>query len=287
MRTFFFCIAKFVLSKLNLLLGRIDYFIIDRIFAINQCLKTNSIGNLYAKADEVINEAKKHSENPAFKQNERDFVYYHYLTKHYTAVFESFFGIIPPIQIFNESRMAISHFIVAKEKKEDDKNDSAENMSKAVNHMLRGLLDLLKLNCYELRKKILKEHEKYPPKAIGLVSNGDYIKVFTELKNTAEDCMFKAKLGESDRIKTEVANKFIYALDAHDKWLQHQRENCGKIIAALTKYHIIRAGSILFAIMTGIITGIITYYICGGRIEFIDQFWVKIEGLIQGREIVK
>jgi hypothetical protein len=273
MRLYFFSAATFVVTRLTSLLERINYAIIDHIFAINRGLETNDADKLSAKTEDVLNDAKKHSENPVFEQKEREFVYYHYLIKHYTAVFESYFEVIPPIQIFNESRMAISHFIVAKEKKEDDKDDSAENMSKAVNHMLRGLLDLLKLNCYELRKKILKEHEKYPPKAIGLVSNGDYIKVFAELKNTAEDCMFKAKLGESDRIKTEVANKFIYALDAHDKWLQHQRENCGKIIAALTKYHIIRAGSILFAIITGVVACYI-WSILSKHLEYLWNLWL-------------
>jgi hypothetical protein len=271
MRTFFFCIAKFVLSKLNLLLGRIDYFIIDRIFAINQCLKTNSTGNLYAKADEVINEAKKHSENPAFKQKERDFVYYYYLTKHYTAVFESFFGIIPPIQIFNESRMALDHIIRAREKEED----SAENMGKAANHALRGLLDILKLNCAGLRKKIQKEHKKYPSKLLGLVSNGDYIKMFVELQNKAETSMFEAKLGESERIKTDVAKKFIYAFEAHNEWLQFQQEYRGTVIAVYAKYRTIRAMSFLFWAITSVITAVIACYIWEERMNLINYFFAK------------
>jgi len=282
MGNFSFNVAKSVLSKLSLWLGQIDYFVKERNFAINQKLKTSNVGNLHAKAAEVINEAKKHSENPAFKcsenpifeQKERDFVYCHYLTKHYTAVFESYFETIPPIQIFNESRMALDHIVRAKEK------DSTENMGKAADHALRALLDILKLNCVGLRRKILKEHKKYPSRVLGLVSNGDYIKKFAELQNKAEAYMFKAKRGdynldESGCRKIEVASDFIHAFDAHDEWLQHQREHWSKIIAVYVKSRMISVGSFLFGIITSVIAGIITYYICGSKIELIERLWMK------------
>jgi len=260
MRIFFLRITKFVLSWFNSLLRQIDYFIMDHLFLINQRLKTNAVGNLHAKASNVIEEAKKHSENSVFEQKERDFVYYHYLMKYYTAVYESYFGIVPPIQIFNEHRMSLDHIIRAKEK------DTVENMGKATDHALRGLLDILKLNCAGLREKIQKEHKKYPPKALGLVSDGDYIKKFAELQNKAEDYMFEAKLGdynleESGCRKIEVANKFIYAFDAHDEWLQFQQGYWGKIIAGYAKYRMLSSGSFLFVIITGVIAGVIACYI--------------------------
>lgn len=269
MRIFFLRITKFVLSWFNSLLRQIDYFIMDHLFLINQRLKTNAVGNLHAKASNVIEEAKKHSENSVFEQKERDFVYYHYLMKYYTAVYESYFGIVPPIQIFNEHRMSLDHIIRAKEK------DTVENMGKATDHALRGLLDILKLNCAGLRKKIQKEHKKYPSKLLGLVSNGDYIKMFVELQNKAETSMFEAKLGESERIKTDVAKKFIYAFEAHDEWLQFQQEYRGTVIAVYAKYRTIRAMSFLFWAITSVITAVIACYIWEERMNLINYFFAK------------
>jgi len=273
MRIFFFNIEKSILSWLNLWLGRIDCFIIDRIFAINRKLKTNDLGNLSAKAVDLMEAARIHSENLAFEPDHRDFIYYHYLTKYYTAVFESYFGTIPPIQVFNESRMALDHLVRAREKEED----RAENIGKATDHALRALLDLLKLNCVGLKEKIQKEHNRYPSNALGLVSDGDYIKRFAELRNNAEKCMFEAKFSDynlevSGCKKKEVANKFIHAFDAHNEWLQFQHEYRGKIIVGCTKYHILRAGSFLFVI----ISGIVVCYISSEITEWIKHLFAKI-----------
>jgi len=251
MRIFFRRIAMPILSWLNSSLDRINHFIVGYIFKINQKLKVDNIGSFHAKSHDVINKAKEYSERHVFEQKEHDFIYYHYLTKYYTAVFEAFFGTIPPIQIFNESRMALDHIIRAKE--EEIKEGSAKNIDKATNHALRGLLDILKLNCVGLKRNIQKEHKKYPSKALGLVSNGDYIKKFVELQNKAETCMFKAKLGENGDTKTEVVNTFIHAFDAHNEWSQFQQENHGEIVAMCAKYHILRAGSFLFVIISGVI----------------------------------
>jgi hypothetical protein len=260
MKIFFLRLEKRVLSCLNSILEYLNYFVIDRIFNVNELLKTDNIGNPHAESKEIIEEARNHSKNPAFNEKESVFAYYFYLMKHYTAVYEAHFGIVPPVQIFNEHRMALDHIIRSKEE------ENGENMNKAINHALRGLLDILKLNCAGLKEKIIKEHKKYPSKAIGMVSNGDYIKRFIELQNKAEDCMYEAKRGDynltiNNGEKTEVADKFMCAFDAHNEWLRVQRDNLSNIIISCTKYTVLRGWSLLIGIIVGIITGLVVNYL--------------------------
>jgi len=92
--------------------------------------------------------------------------------------------------------------------------------------------------------------------------------------------MFEAKFGdynleESGCKKMEVANKFIYAFEAHTEWLQFQQKYWGKIIAVYAKYRIISVGSFLFGIIISTITGVIACYIWGELPKMINNFLTK------------
>jgi len=162
--------------------------------------------------------------------------------------------------------MALDHIIRAKAT-----NSGMTNMEKATNHILRGLLDILKLNCAELKTTIQKEHDGYPRKVWGLVADGEYIKNFIELQNTAENSICEAKcndyrLDENSCWDVDVVNKFIYALEAHDEWRQYQREYRGRVFVGYTWYHIIRGSSLLLAIIAGFVAN----YLWSYKAELLD-----------------
>lgn len=243
-------VTRDILSKISVLLEKLNYRVQVRIFALYKQIKPNNIKKLRERADCVIRTAKQYSQTDSFTQDEQNLAYYYYLIKHYTAVYESYFGLVPPIQIFNEHRMALDHIIRAK-----DHKHRAKNIEKATNHILRGLLDILKLSCAELKTTIQTEHNKYPPKVWGLVSDGEYIKNFFELQNTAENSMCDAKcsdyrLSGIDCQDTNIVDKFIYALEAHNEWRLFQIANRGKATISYAWYHIIKGSS--FAVAVGI-----------------------------------
>ena len=177
------------------------------------------------------------------------------LLKHHIAEFESCFGLVPPLQIFNEHRMALDHVIRAR-----CANGTAietENMDKAANHIIRGLLDILKITCAQQRRKILEYHKRYPLKLS--VLGEKYVKNFLEHQDIAEKCMNDAKhsdcglCGFGISKMDDVVRKFITAFIAHNKWYQYQHEHIGYIFVRYMWSYAVKGGSLIVAVIVGLI----------------------------------
>jgi hypothetical protein len=163
----------------------------------------------------------------------RELLYYNFSLRYFIAYYEARFDKIP-LQVYNEYRMAFDHFMrFFIDKKE--KND----WNKALSHTRRGVLDILKLNCFWLQETVSQRHKSVPYKVFGFAS--EYIKCYSDLQVSAESALWEAKRKEveicDDKDKNiEVIKNFIEAFLAHLRWDEYQRKNAGKIAESTAKY---------------------------------------------------
>jgi hypothetical protein len=285
MKKLFLRAKKSVLSKLSLWLEQTDYSVRESIFAINEKIRTSDVEEelekLRTEAETIINKAEEYRQAPGFMDEEKDLVYYYFLLKHYIAEYESYFDIVPPVQVFNEHRMTLDHFIRAKRAVHEKNRE--EDMNKATDHMLRGLLDILKLNCAGLRTKIVKRHAYIPHKVLGGVSNGEYIKEFIKLQNIAEDSINAAKRSDyiqnGDDKKINLANKFIYAYIAHNRWYRFQFEHKGEVFFQYAWYYLIKGGTVVVSFLTGIAAGLAANHF-SDILAFLKGFFAPVRSIL-------
>jgi len=205
---------------------------------------------LFLSPDNIIKRAKKYSEKSSFPEAEKEIPYYYFILKNFIAEHESRFGTIP-IQIHNEHRMTLDHLIRAKA------NNYEGHTNNAIGHLRRALLDIAKLNCAGLRKKIDKRQATIPKKALGLISNGDYIKGYIKMQNEAENLLNKArsedhKIGNVVEINEDIVNLFVEAYVAHCAWYKFQAENMGNALFIKAKYYILIGFPLVISFLLGL-----------------------------------
>ena len=246
-----------VLSTIRLLLEEyVDHPVEETTFKLHGLPNTEQVlSELRGNAQVMMDKAGSYSENPGFTKSEKALAKYYFLLKHHIAEFESCFGLVPPLQIFNEHRMALDHIIRAR--CASGTAAETENMEKAANHVVRGLLDILKIACARQRKKILECHKHYPLKLS--VLGEKYVKNFLEHQDMAEKCMNEAKHGDCGLCgfgipdMDDVVKKFITAFIAHNKWHQYQNEHTGYIFVRYMWSHAVKGGSLIVAVIVGLI----------------------------------
>jgi len=226
---------------------------------INAKEAKKSLGELFSSPDYIIEKAKEYSENSSFSKSEKEIPYYYFIVKHFIAEHESRFGTIP-IQIHNEHRMTLDHLVRAK------KDNYEGNTKSAIGHLRRAVLDIIKLNCAGLRKEIDKRQNAIPKKALGLISNGDYIKDYMKKQNEAENLLNEArcedhKIGNDIEINEGVVNLFVKAYVAHYEWRKFQDENMGNALFIKTKYYAITGLPLLISFLVGFAVNFIYDYL--------------------------
>jgi hypothetical protein len=217
-----------------------------------------ALDNLFRSPDSVIEQAKHYCQISRFQGEDREIPYYYYMLKSLIAQHEARFGTVS-IQVFNEHRMALDHFIRASEIGADHK----EHVKAAVRHLCRGVLDITKINCEGLRKTIVKRQQSIPKKALGLISNGEYIKKFTEKHILAENELLNArtkdgKFGSNVEINEDVVNNYIRAYIAHLDWYKYQGENFGNALFIRAKYYFIAGWPFWITFLMAIISPILS-----------------------------
>jgi len=168
----------------------------------------------------------------------RELLYYNFSLRYFIAYYESRFDTIP-LQVYNEYRMAYDHFM----RFFIDEKDAENNWDKALSHTRRGVLDILKLNCFWLQEFISQRHRCVPKKALDFISNGEYVKIYSKLHAAAEVALWEAKRKEieisSDSEKNiETVGYFIKAFLAYLRWDEHQHKNMGNTAFIAAKYRI-------------------------------------------------
>jgi len=212
--------------------------------------------------DDILNINPEH-------ETYRELLYYNFSLRYFIAYYEARFDKIP-LQVYNEYRMAFDHFMRSFIDK-TERNDR----DKALSHTRRGVLDILKLNCFWLQETILQQHKSVPKKVFGFAS--EYIKTYSELQILAESALWEAKRKEveicDDKDKNiEIVKNFITAFLAYLRWDEYQRENTGKIAKSTAEYIAIFAFRI--AGLSAIITLAIDKFGFGDIIiKFVSKFF--------------
>lgn len=209
----------------------------------------DSLNKLLSSPNNIIEKAKEYSEKSSFTESEKEIPYYYFIVKHFVAEHESRFGTIP-VQIYNEHRMALDHLIRAKS------NNYEGNINSTIGHLRRAVLDIIKLNCAGLRREIDKRQDSIPKKALGLISNGDYIKEYIKKQSEAEKELNEArcedhKIGKAVDINEEIINLFIKAYISHYEWYNFQYENMGNALFIKTKFYITTGFPLVISFLIG------------------------------------
>jgi len=212
------------------------------------------IDELFDHPDLIIEKANEYATKSFFPESEKEMPFYYFIIKHLSAVHQSRFGTIP-VQIYNEHRMALDHLFRAKA------NNDASQIKSVVEHLCRAVLDMVKLNCDGLQEQINKKQSAVPKKALGLISNGDYIKSYNRNQNEAENALNSArceedKIGRDIEVNKKVINLFVRAYAAHYKWHKFQCENMGNALFISARYYTIKGWSL---VVTSVIAFIVGY----------------------------
>jgi hypothetical protein len=218
-----------------------------------------SLEKLFSSPSYIIEKANEYRERSSFKDSEREIPYYYFMLKHFVAIHESCFETIP-IQIHNEHRMALDHFIRART------NHHEEHTKSVIGHLRRAVLDIVKLNCAGLREEMDKRQNAIPKKALGLVSNGDYIKNYIKKQNEAESLLNEArcedhKIGNNIELNEEIVNLYVKAYVAHYEWYKFQCENMGNALFIKTRYYVLIGLPVLISFLVGFAVNIVYGYL--------------------------
>ncbi len=278
MQDLFLRIERKILLFLSILIGSLGNFTAKRLFKINDKLiparYKDLLEKILASKDDLLDKAKKYREIPNLSDTEKEVVYYYFLIKHLIAEHEAR-SVKIPLQVFNEHRMALDHFIRAKI------GNSEGNTDKAIGHLRRALLDSIKINCSEFKKEIEKKQAAVPRKSLGLISNGEYIKGFFKWQQQAEGMLNDArrdeyKLGDEIKENIEVVDLFINAFLAHREWHKFQTDNMGNILFISARYYAIKGWTLVFTSVVSFFVGYASNYIYDSSFaELVEKIFRK------------
>jgi len=266
MRNFILRVERKIFLSLSNLTNYLGNFALKRIFKINNKLITaryqHITDKIFSSKGELLARAKKHIENQNFSEQEKELIYYYFLVKHLIAEQEGR-SVEIPLQVFSEHRMALDHFI--RGKIGNDEKSKSSNIDKAIGHIRRALLDIIKLNCSVFKMEIEKKHESVPKKSLGLISNGEYIKEFINMQQQAETLLNEARceeynLGNELKENIKVVDFFIDAFLAHREWHKFQANNMGNALYIGSRYYVIKGWPLVITSIVSFIVGYASNY---------------------------
>jgi hypothetical protein len=205
----------------------------------------------------------------------------YFLTKSTIAVCESK-GLFLPLQVFNEFRAALDHFmravVVPKSGIINHKGQlvlqsklAQDNIKAMEGHIQRAFLDMVKIGCSDIRKNVDDLHKDYRKDALGIAGpNHEYLDKIHALQINAEELLSDAKIAEADLGTGQehiVREKFLYAFRAHCLTQDFQRQkipDLAKAQAAATRsWRLGYLGSLSTKILAGVIAGLIVFTLGG------------------------
>ncbi len=188
----------------------------------------------------------------------KEIVRSYFILKQISAMYEAESKILP-IQVFNEMRNALDHFIRSLIHPEDVERE-AENIEQMRRHIQRAFLDISKLLCAFYDSSTKDRHLKFSDEAIGIVQEGEYQKEYTRLQVIAHEKFTEAKI-QDYKLGTDgtqlVRNAYIDAVIAHKKILQYQADNYHFLKWAAAKATFLKGLKWSSAIAAGLVAGVI------------------------------
>lgn len=171
-------------------------------------------------------------------QELRQVVEMYFLTKQTIAICEAR-SIFLPLQVYNEFRSALDHYMRAVTAAKDPKNARSKHLRSMEGHIQRAFLDMVKLGCADIRAKIDVVHKSYRKEALGIAGCGhSYMNKMHALLFKAEQLLTEAKAKEpelGDTAEAEVRHAFLVAFRAHYLAHEHQKNSIPMLMAAQSK----------------------------------------------------
>lgn len=143
----------------------------------------------------------------------RHSVYLYYIARYLVAVYESKFSELP-IQVWNEYRNALDHFMRHLSKSNDDPHGLGRHLGKMEGHLQRAVLDVSKLLCVHCHDAIDAEIKHWGRDVLELMEGGDFyanttksLREVTELFEVAK--INDSRLGHNSDVNRKVIDRFI------------------------------------------------------------------------------
>lgn len=244
--------AMFVRKKLVNLLSSIAGFLdklhysLDRyVITLRMAAYTDAAQSLEKEALDVSvfeKDPREYSESLLQTDLElKDAVFLYFLTKKAMALYEAQMNYLP-LQIYNEMRNALDHYmraIVVLESKGQGSSRRQDHVKKMTAHLQRALLDIIKITCASMVDKISSTHQQIGEKSLSLTQNGEYIKKITELQMSAEKDLVLAKSQEhslGDGAEESVRLAYLSALTSHVTAYKYFQDNLSGLRWGRAKY---------------------------------------------------
>jgi len=202
------------------------------------------------------------------------------LLKQVSSVYEAESQVLP-IQVFNEMRSALDHFVRSIIKIEGADN-RGQQLSRMKGHVFRATLDSIKLACEFYNKTIKVRHQRFKPKVLGMVDSGEYIKKVTHLQTLSHASYREARIKDlhidGDTSDVAVLNQYLEALLLHKKAYDYQAENYHKIVWAM--------GKSLAGFTLSTVQNLVLALFVGGVCLFVDKVYLQGDAVSKLSELL-
>lgn len=155
-------------------------------------------------------------------------VYLYFLARYLVVIFETSFAGLP-IQVWNEYRNALDHYI---RHLTQQPADTTDHLRKLEGHVQRAVLDVSKLLCHKKYERLSTKISTESREALRLVDNGDFV---THLENQLERAlkefetakMQDLSLGDDAKNNREILGQYLdayYAIAEAEEYWASKRE---------------------------------------------------------------
>lgn len=202
--------------------------------------------HIHKTPDQVLEAAEAIS-----RQAPREFrrsVYLYYMTRYWVSVHEARNHEIP-IQVWNEYHNALDHFnrllTQPGTSVEDKVAVDHHNLPRMENHILRALLDIMKLFCVRVGDQFDTLLMQYEAEALSLVDQGRFKRNYLKMNREAEARLEHAKttdhqLSQGDVGEDVVIRNYLAACFAYDELVSYIQDKVDDIAVAEDQFGNIR-----------------------------------------------
>lgn len=224
--------------------------------------------------ENLIEKAKNQSE--LVPESLRRTVYLYYLSRYLLSLYEVTFSEIPD-QVLNEYRNGLDHLMRFLSSGDDiSQDDKHRNLSKMEGHMQRALLDLCKHYAYGTENWV-DEFEKSwgGMEVLSLVSNGEFVRKWGEMRQFIHDPFMAAKtedsyLGEDASSNNDIVEQYLSVAKECRQLRKFGESNRGNIAQAVNQRDTIanKGKNLSIAVQIGIAVVVAALSVTFGAVFF-------------------
>jgi hypothetical protein len=243
---------------------------------------------------EAADEAASGVSSPVFRSS----VFLYYIARYLVAVYEARCQELP-IQVWNEYRNALDHFMRHVAAGGNEAQDDAHHLHRMEGHIQRAVLDVTKILCVKSHDAITHEIEAWGPNILDAIDGGSFRADIRRSLMEATDLLEEAKTNDAQLGHDAWVNRFVIErfldsffkfdqivrvfdekhlalvnLKLHFDRIENQSEETHKRILEEAKAEI-RPQALRRSVYVGIVTGIIAGMLTGIPLVFFG-WWLAM-----------